>query len=131
MAASEPQSLNGLLNSVRALEPLIRAHAEEAERNHRLSPPVVAALKEAGLFRMYIPQALGGFEVPPHVLYRVVEEIARLAGSTGWCVFIGAVVGVFGSFLPDAVAKQIFGSDPDVLLADYAIQHLRRNFEST
>lgn len=117
MIASETQQLDMLLHSVRALEPLIRAHAEEAERNRRLSPPVVAALKEAGLFRMYVPKTLGGSEVPPQILYRVVEEIARIDGSTGWCVFIGAVVGVFGAFLPDAVAEQIFGSDPNVLLA--------------
>ncbi|MGE0679797.1 MAG: acyl-CoA dehydrogenase family protein [Candidatus Binatia bacterium] len=117
MAASETQSLDILLNSVRALEPLIRAHAEEAERNRHLTPPVVAALKEAGLFRMYVPKTLSGFEVPPHVLYRVVEEVARIDGSTGWCAFIGAVVSVFGAFLPDVVAEQIFGSDPDVILA--------------
>src|SRR5262245_36386044 len=117
MTASETQQLDTLLNSIRALEPLIRSHADEAERNHRLSPLVVAALQKAGLFRMYIPKTLSGFEVPPQILYRVVEELARIDGSTGWCVFIGAVVGVFGAFLPDAVAEQIFGSDPDVILA--------------
>jgi alkylation response protein AidB-like acyl-CoA dehydrogenase len=117
MTEYETQQLDTLLHSVRALEPLIRAHAEEAERNHRLSPPVVAALKEAGLFRMYLPKALGGSEVPPQVLYRVVEEISRIDGSTGWCAFIGAVVGVFGAFLPNAVVEQIFGSNPDVILA--------------
>lgn len=117
MTESETQQLNTLLSSVRVLEPLVRAHAEEAERNHHLSRPVVAALKEAGLFRMYVPKTLGGFEVSPQVLYRVIEEISHIDGSTGWCAFIGAVVGVFGAFLPDAVAEQIFGAAPDVILA--------------
>jgi alkylation response protein AidB-like acyl-CoA dehydrogenase len=116
MAENHTQQLAQLLSSVNALEPLIRTHAEEAERNHHLSQPVVAALKKAGLFRMYIPKALGGLEVSPQTLYRVVEARARIDGSTGWCTFIGGVIGVFGAFLPDAVAGQIFGTDPEVVL---------------
>jgi indole-3-acetate monooxygenase len=116
MTASDTQQLNTLLSSISAIEPLIRAHVEEAERNRHLSQPVVMALKKAGLFRMYIPQALGGLEVPPQTLYRVIEAIARIDGSTGWCTFIGGVIGVFGAFLPDAVAEQIFGTDPEVVL---------------
>ncbi len=117
MTESDAQQLARFLGVVHTLEPLIRTHAEEAERNRHLSPPVVAALREAGLFRMYVPKTLGGFEVSPPVLYRVVEEIARIDGSTGWCAFIGAVIGVFGAFLPDAVAEQLFGSDPNAIFA--------------
>ncbi len=116
MTTSDAQQLDTLLSAVKALAPLIHAHVEEAERNGHLSPPVVQALKEAGIFRLYIPQALGGLEVSPPTLYRVVEEIARIDGSTGWCAFIGAVVSVFGAFLPDAVSEQIFGSDPEIVL---------------
>src|SRR5512145_3029672 len=75
-----------LLPVVHSLEPVIRAHADEAERHRRLSPAVVTALAEAGIFRMYTPHALGGFEVDPLTFYRVVEAIARIDGSTGWCV---------------------------------------------
>ncbi|HEV8714399.1 MAG TPA: acyl-CoA dehydrogenase family protein [Candidatus Binatia bacterium] len=106
MTENAPQQLDTLQRSVRALAPLVYAHVEEAERNHRLSPPVVAALREAKLFRLYTPKTLGGLEVPPQVLYRVVEEISRVDGSTGWCTFIGAVAGLFGAFLPDAGAEQ-------------------------
>lgn len=116
MIESDRQQLDLLLHSVKTIEPLIREHVEEAERNHRLSPRVVAALKKAGFFRMYIPQALGGLEVPPQTLYRVVEEIGRIDGSTGWCTFIGSVIGVFGAFLPDAVSARIFGEDQEVVL---------------
>lgn len=116
MTTSDTQQIDTLLSAVKTLAPLIRAHVEEAECNRHLSPPVVTALKEAGLFRLYIPKTLGGLEAPPPTLYRVVEEVARIDGSTGWCAFIGAVVGVFGAFLPDAVAEQIFGADPEVVL---------------
>jgi indole-3-acetate monooxygenase len=106
-----------LLDAVRSLESLIRAHADEAERNRRLSPVVVTALAEAGIFRMYTPRTLGGFEVDPLTFYRVVEAIARIDGSTGWCVFIAGGNPLLGAFLADEAAEKVFGSDPHVITA--------------
>jgi alkylation response protein AidB-like acyl-CoA dehydrogenase len=76
-----------LLNSIHTLTPLIREHADEAERNRRLSPPVVTALAEAGFFRLYTPRTLGGLEVDPLTFTQVVEALARLDGATAWGVW--------------------------------------------
>ena len=115
MAEVDTQQLDTLLSSVRTLDPLIREHADEAERNGRLSQAVVAALAEAGVFRMYIPQSLGGLEVPPQTYYRVVEEVSRIDGSTGWCAFIGAATPALGAFLSDEASEKIYGTDPHVI----------------
>jgi len=48
------------LQAVARLAPTILAEAEVAERNRRLSPEVVDALRDAGLFRLYLPESLGG-----------------------------------------------------------------------
>jgi indole-3-acetate monooxygenase len=40
------------LEAARRIAPVIREHADEAERERRLSPPVLAALHDAGLLRM-------------------------------------------------------------------------------
>jgi alkylation response protein AidB-like acyl-CoA dehydrogenase len=114
--ASAPQ-LDQLLGTVHTLEPLIRAHADEAERNRRLSPAVVKALAQAGIFRMYTPRTLGGLEVDPLTFYRVVEALARIDGSTGWCVFIAACNALLGAFLADEAAEDVFGSDPQSITA--------------
>ena len=115
MAEVETQKLDNLLSAVRTLAPLIREHADEAERNRRLSPPVVTALAEAGLFRMWIPRALGGLEVSPFTLYRIVEEVAQIDGSTGWGVMIGATTPAVRGYLSDKAAEEIFGRDPHVV----------------
>ena len=112
MAEAEARHLDMLLSAVRRLEPLIREQADEAERNRRLSQPVVTALAEAGIFRMYTPRTLGGFEVEPLTFYRIVEEIARIDASTAWCVWIASGNPVFaGSCLPDQGAEAVFGKD--------------------
>ena len=116
-AAAEDEVVRPLLDSVLGLAPLIRDRADEAERNHRLSPAVVRALAEAGVFRMGVPRALGGLEVSPLTFYRIVEEAARLDGSTGWCVFIGVASALIGAYLSDEAAEDIFGRDPLVVTA--------------
>jgi len=118
MAEAEAQPLNLLLDAVHTLEPLIRAHADEAEQHRRLPQPVVTALAEAGLFRMYTPHTLGGLEVDPLTFYRVVEEIARIDGSTAWCVWIASGNPVYvGGCLADQGAEAVFGKDPHVVTA--------------
>ena len=118
MAEAEAHDLNTLLRAVRRLEPLIREHTDESERNRRQSPPVVTALAAAGILRMYTPHSLGGLEVEPLTFYRVVEEIARIDGSTAWCVWIASGNPVFaGSCLPDSGAEAVFGKAPQVATA--------------
>ena len=106
------EATEDLLDVARALEPIIRQHADEAESNRRLSQPVVHAMARAGLFRMWVPRTLGGHEAPPLTAYQVIEEVARLDGSTGWCLFTGASSAVTGIFLADLAAEDIFGGDP-------------------
>ena len=117
MAEGESSDLDRLLGAVRTLEPLIRAHADETERQRRLSPPVVTALAEAGIFRMYTPRALGGLEVDPLTLFHVLEAIARIDGSTSWCVFIASGNQLLGAHLADQAAADVFGRDPLVVTA--------------
>ncbi len=106
-----------LLSTVQALAPLIREHAAVAEEQRCLAPPVVAALVEAGLFRLYTPRALGGLEVDPVTFYRVVEAIAQVDGSTAWCVWVGSGNVSLIRALADGTAEAIFGRDPAVVTA--------------
>jgi alkylation response protein AidB-like acyl-CoA dehydrogenase len=114
--ATVQEKTEALLKVVRTLEPLIRQHADESEANRRLSQPVVRAMAEAGLFRMWVPQALGGLEVPPLTLYQVIEEVARLDGSAGWCLMIGAASVITGAFVTDQAAEEMFSRDPLVVI---------------
>jgi indole-3-acetate monooxygenase len=118
MVAADAHPLDRLLDAVRALEPLIRAQADEAEQQRCLPQPVVTALAEANLFRMYTPHTLGGLEVDPLTFYRVVEALARIDASTAWCVWIASGNPVYvGRCLTDQGAEAVFGRDPCVVTA--------------
>jgi hypothetical protein len=58
-----------LIEAARKIAPVIRDYREEAERERRLSPPVLAVLHEAGLLRMCFGRPMqatpcpGGFSI--------------------------------------------------------------------
>jgi|SRR5690348_11691961 len=53
-----------LRRAAEGLLPLIEAEADAAEAQSRQSDRVVKALREAGLYSMLLPRALGGGELP-------------------------------------------------------------------
>src|SRR5262245_62974358 len=73
-----------LMDAAREIGPLIRKHADEAERERRLSKPVLKALKETGLLKMATPKSLGGLETEPITRALVVEEVGRHDSAAAW-----------------------------------------------
>ena len=106
-----------LIQAARGLVSQIRESSVEIEQSRRRPMPLVEAMAQAGLFRAWIPRALGGEETDPTTLVRVVEEISRADGAAGWCVAIGGEYGAFGGYLPSASAYEIYGRDPYVRTA--------------
>src|SRR4051812_18164511 len=98
------------------LGPMIRACADETERDRELPAPLVEALAAAGLFKLSVPRILGGAEADPATIVRIIEEVARADGSTGWCLMLAIQTGIFTANLPPADAREIF-ADPRAFVA--------------
>jgi alkylation response protein AidB-like acyl-CoA dehydrogenase len=96
---------------------VIREHKQEAERERRLSPPVLAALHEAGLMRMCTPRSLGGLEADPLTRALVIEEISGHDTAAGWTLVNPLDWAYLGARLPDAGAEEIYGGGADIVLA--------------
>ena len=80
------------------------------DRSYRLPPPLVEAMDEAGLFRTYMPRSLGGHELDPITAFQVIEEVAKVDGSVGWCCFIAGSIGMYSGWLENSVARELFGT---------------------
>lgn len=117
MATQQPAlHVEDILDRVEELEPLIRKHAGEAERERKLSSPVAEALKQAGLFHLFRPRALGGLQLDPVSADRVIEELSRIDSAAGWNVSLANACEPFGAWCSCEVADEIFGS-PDTVMA--------------
>src|SRR4051812_50220308 len=97
-----------------ALDPQVRAAADDIEQQRRLPAAVVAALADAGVFRMCVPRSLGGLEVDPAAFVAAIERVSVADGSAGGGVMIGATTGVVGAYLDPAPAPEIYGEGPHV-----------------
>ena len=73
-----------LMAKATALVPLLRAKAAETEGAQRIPDEVIAAVEQAGLFRMRAPKRFGGYEADLRTYMDVVTEPGRGCGSTGW-----------------------------------------------
>ena len=106
-----------LINAAREIVPIIREHSEEAERERRLSQPVLTALRETGLLRMTTPRSLGGLETDPVTRALVGEEIGRHDSAAAWTLENPLDWAFFCCRLPDEGAEEIYSCGADILIA--------------
>jgi indole-3-acetate monooxygenase len=110
-----------LVQAAAALRPLLRTYHDEIERGQRIPKAVVEQLREAGVYRMVIPQSLGGLQVDPLTYLRVVELLSEGAGSVGWNVCNNSIAQLVTLGLPDDGVQEIHGNGPSIV-AGTAVQ---------
>jgi alkylation response protein AidB-like acyl-CoA dehydrogenase len=103
------------------LYPMLRRYHEEIEREQRLAPALVGALREAGFYKMVIPRSLGGLQLDPLTYLRVVELLAEGCGSVGWNLGNGGVGQLVTLGLPDEGVDEIYGKRADTIIAGTAV----------
>jgi alkylation response protein AidB-like acyl-CoA dehydrogenase len=111
MLAKTPGRVADYLEAIERLAPLIAEHRTAFDNERRLPDAMFNALADAGLFRLWLPEALGGPELSPADFMTVVEAASALDGSVGWLVGNGGGISRIGGYLPKPVAREFF-SDP-------------------
>lgn len=99
------------LDAARALAPEIRDRAREGERLRTMPPDLAGRVEAAGLFALWLPRSLGGLELDPATIVRVIEELSYADGSAGWTTLIGGSTAFFAWLEPD-VARELIAGRP-------------------
>ncbi|MEU8893439.1 acyl-CoA dehydrogenase family protein [Streptomyces sp. NPDC048442] len=95
------------LEKAYALVPLLRSHAPRCETERRLIEPVVTALAEAGMFKLWLPARFGGTQAGARTLVEVVAALAEGDGSAAWLTsHMAAGTWMAGRF-PEPVRSEI------------------------
>ncbi|MBU0554376.1 MAG: acyl-CoA dehydrogenase family protein [Alphaproteobacteria bacterium] len=103
------------LTRVRALLPQIAAADAESESARRLSPDVVDAIRQTGLFGVVMPRNLGGSELGFADLVRVTAEIGTVSGSAAWIFGVLAGHSWLINLFPEEAQREVM-SDPTTLI---------------
>jgi alkylation response protein AidB-like acyl-CoA dehydrogenase len=116
----EISSREELIERARALQPLLRTHAQRGEAERAVPAEVVDALTEAGIFRMLTPKRFGGYETDLRTLTEVSEALGEADGATAWTAMIVTVTNWLASLFPDEAQEEVFGADPDARVTGVA-----------
>jgi alkylation response protein AidB-like acyl-CoA dehydrogenase len=103
------------LDQARRLAPAIAAAAPETETRRALTPAIVEALHDAGMYRLLLPRSLSGAELDLAGFSLVIEELAKADASVGWCVCQGNGCAQSAGYLQPGTAQEIFGDRRSVL----------------
>ncbi len=96
--------------AARDLAPTIAARAADTEAQRRLPGDMAAQMAAAGLFRMAVPQRLGGAEASPADIIAALEILGAADAATGWCAMIAGTTALSSAWLPDPHAAEVFGN---------------------
>jgi alkylation response protein AidB-like acyl-CoA dehydrogenase len=98
-----------LLDDANGIAGFLATQRTADEANGTLTAESVAALQDAGMFRLKLPAELGGEEADPVTQMRVLEALSHANPAAGWCAMVGATaVGLAGAFLPDEAVAVVF-----------------------
>jgi indole-3-acetate monooxygenase len=103
------------LARARGLIPLLRGAADRIEAGTELPPDVLDAMFDAGLFKLLLPHAYGGFELAPADYIQCVEAIAEGDASAAWCMNQGSGCSMASAYVAPEVAREIWSGPRDVV----------------
>ncbi|MDQ0382953.1 acyl-CoA dehydrogenase family protein [Amycolatopsis thermophila] len=97
------------LAAAKAIAPLIESEADAIERDTTITKTVVDAIARERLFWLLVPEEYGGWGLGIVDSLKVIEEISRADGSTGWALMANAFsTGIAVGFLDPEGAREIF-----------------------
>jgi indole-3-acetate monooxygenase len=106
-----------VLAAARGVGAVIAQHADTTERDRRLARPVFEALRAAGLFRLFVPRALGGLEIDPVTFARVVEEVSAFDSAAGWAFQAGNTGSWWASRMTPEGVAELYANGPDLVMS--------------
>jgi 3-hydroxy-9,10-secoandrosta-1,3,5(10)-triene-9,17-dione monooxygenase len=105
-----------IMRRVAAISPQLRRHARACDAARQVVPESIAAMTQAGMFRISQPARVGGYELSLRTLADAVTALSQACPSSGWVLMVaGAHHWCMGSF-PEAGQDEVFGGR-DVIVA--------------
>ena len=105
------------LDVAKGFVPKILDASRVISESREIPPRLASEMAEEGLFRLYIPKSVGGFEIDYLEFLELVAVIAEADGSVGWCFNQNNVLSTLSAFMPKELAQEIW-SDPTVVLSN-------------
>jgi alkylation response protein AidB-like acyl-CoA dehydrogenase len=88
-------------------------NAVTSEVNRRAAEENIAAIKDAGLFRLMVPRRYGGYQATLRGHLEVSAALGEACGGTSWVVALSNVCAWFTSLFVRQAQDEVFVANPD------------------
>lgn len=99
-------------DDVQSLRPIIEAARDEGDELRHLPDSIVDAFLERDVYRLLLPADFGGAGLNALEIFKLIVEVSRIDGSTGWNYCIGAGSGIISGKMDPDTARELFAT-PD------------------
>ncbi|GAB3148313.1 acyl-CoA dehydrogenase family protein [Amycolatopsis stemonae] len=111
--ATERPTAEQVLARIADLRPLLAKNAAQGEADRRVVEESIAALTDAGAFKIAQPRRYGGYGLPVRAMLDVSAAVGEADGGTAWVVALSNVCAwLAGLFSPQA-QDDVWGANPD------------------
>lgn len=110
-------SSQDMIGRARAIAPLLRERAPEAQAGRRVPQATIADYHETGLIRIAQPKRYGGFEMGWDVLCEISQILAEADGSQAWIQRIMADHAQMVSTFPAEAQEDVWGKNDRALIS--------------
>ena len=111
------QTIDGLLERIAAIRPILEKNTHQTEDDRRVVEENIAALKEAGAFKIMVPKRYGGWQADIRTQLDVSREIAKGCGSTAWVAALMNVCAFFTGLMNEQAQDDVWGANPEARIA--------------
>ncbi len=115
--ASKSFARPSLLEAVTPHLELVTQRATQGRKDRQVCAEVIAALKEAGIFRALLPAQWGGLEASPQEFFRACLAIGERDMGTAW---VAGIIGVHAyqlAIMNEQALEDVYADDPDTCIA--------------
>ena len=87
----------------------IAERADEIDDGRRIPEDLACDLADADMFRLLVPESIGGAEIDYPAFVEIVRIFARVDASTAWCISQNNIFATDAARMPAETAREIWG----------------------
>lgn len=108
-APSKPNELTAatIVDNIVAMQPWLREHQAEAERQRRIPQETIERVDAAGVFRLSMPAAYGGASFSMREQFDIYHALASGCGATAWVAWATCAGATFDLAFDDDVMHEV------------------------
>ena len=109
--------INDLLKKIARIAPTLEENRYSEESARRLSKETIQLLRKNKLYQLYLPQSLGGLELDPISVAKLVEGVSMHNTAAGWSMMVANVATWWSWRLNEKGVETIFGNESESMIA--------------